>query len=74
MRSVAGVHAQTCRVMLTLCSGQKIQSSVERMFRIWRERKVYDKVFVRQLELLLSGQPSTTGEAWGKASPRELCV
>ena len=26
------------------------------MFRIWRERKVYDKSYVQELELLLTGQ------------------
>ena len=38
-----------------MSSGQKIQSSVERMFRIWRERKVYDNDFVQLLDQLLSG-------------------
>ena len=46
------------------CSGQKIQSSVERMFRIWRERKVYDKIFVRRLDTLLSSGKSGQEEGW----------
>ena len=51
----------TCLSHLTvgcavLFSGQKIQSSVERMFRIWRDRKVYDKEFVKCLDQLLAGQ------------------
>lgn len=32
------------------------------MFRIWRDRKVYDKAFVKQLDLLLSGESSDKGE------------
>ena len=46
---------------VSLSSGQKIQSSVERMFRIWRDRKVYDKVFVKRLDQLLSGESSEKG-------------
>ena len=33
--------------------GQKIQTSIERMFRIWKERKVYSNAFLRELELLI---------------------
>ena len=51
-----------CVIFVFPFSGQKIQSSVERMFRIWRDRKVYDKVFVKQLDQLLSGQSSEGGE------------
>ena len=42
-------------------SGQKIQSSVERMIRIWRDRKVYDKSFLKQLEQLLIGSSDDGG-------------
>lgn len=48
--------------MKLLSSGQKIQSSVERMFRIWRDRKVYDKAFVKQLDQLLSGEKGGPAE------------
>ena len=43
-------------MLYCVCSDQKIQSSVERMLRIWRDRKVYGKAFVRHLEQLLSGK------------------
>ena len=33
--------------------GQKIQTSVERMFRIWKERRVYDNSFLKELEQLI---------------------
>lgn len=33
--------------------GQKIQTSVERMFRIWKERKVYSNAFLKELEMLI---------------------
>ena len=33
--------------------GQKIQTSVERMFRIWKERRVYDNTFLKELEQLI---------------------
>jgi regulator of Ty1 transposition protein 103 len=50
------------QVVPQIC-GQKIQSSVERMLRIWRERKVYDKAFVKQLDQLLSGSQPEEEEA-----------
>ena len=34
-------------------SGQKIQTSIERMFRIWKDRKVYNSQFLRELETLI---------------------
>jgi len=33
--------------------GQKIQTSVERMFRIWKERRLYDNAFLKELSLLI---------------------
>lgn len=33
--------------------GQKIQTSVERMFRIWKERRVYSNAFLKELEMLI---------------------
>ena len=33
--------------------GEKIHTSVQRMFRIWKERKVYDNGFLRELEQLI---------------------
>lgn len=33
--------------------GQKIQTSIERMFRIWKERRVYSNAFLKELELLI---------------------
>lgn len=36
-----------------LCRGQKIQTSVERMFRIWKDRRVYSNAFLKELELLI---------------------
>lgn len=32
------------------------------MFRIWRDRKVYDKAFVKQLDQLLSGEKGGPAE------------
>ena len=32
-----------------LCSGQKIQTSVERMIRIWKERKIFKNNFLSEL-------------------------
>ena len=58
---VACVHLCVLWLYISWTSGQKIQSSVERMFRIWRDRKVYDKVFVKQLDQLLAGQSSEGG-------------
>ena len=49
-------------VCVCVISGQKIQSSVERMLRIWRERKVYDKAFVKHLDQLLCGSQSEEEE------------
>eukprot|EP00731_Ephydatia_muelleri_P016564 Em0009g988a len=34
---------------VSFVSGQKIQSSVERMLRIWRDRKVYDSAYIKEL-------------------------
>ena len=31
-------------------SGLKIQTSVERIFRIWKERHIYDSSFLKQLQ------------------------
>ena len=48
--------------------GQKIQTSVERMFRIWKERRVYDNTFLKELELLI--EPTRKPEvAAAKAAP-----
>lgn len=33
--------------------GQKIQTSIERMFRIWKDRRVYSNAFLKELELLI---------------------
>ena len=33
--------------------GEKIHTSVQRMFRIWKERKVYDNGFLHELEQLI---------------------
>lgn len=33
--------------------GEKIHTSVQRIFRIWKERKVYDNGFLRELEQLI---------------------
>lgn len=57
-----------------LFSGQKIQSSVERMFRIWRDRKVYDKAFVKQLDQLLSGETSEKGTPELNLCPVRQCL
>jgi hypothetical protein len=38
---------------MILFRGQKIQTSVERMFRIWKERRVYDNSFLKELEQLI---------------------
>lgn len=39
--------------MFCFIRGQKIQTSIERMFRIWKERKVYSNAFLKELELLI---------------------
>ena len=62
IHKTTSVHTEELCVVVRVISGQKIQSSVERMLRIWRERKVYDKAFVKQLDQLLSGsQPEEEG-------------
>ena len=43
--------------MMLMCplrfSGQKFQTSVERVLRIWKDRRVYENRFVKELELLI---------------------
>lgn len=53
----------TQRFMCCLCvfRGQKIQTSVERMFRIWKDRRVYDNSFLKELEQLI--EPSRQSQA-----------
>ncbi|KAI6652265.1 Regulation of nuclear pre-mRNA domain-containing protein 2-like [Oopsacas minuta] len=40
-------------------SGQKIQTSIERIFKIWKERKVYDKRFIEELKKRITMGPHT---------------
>ncbi len=42
-----------CVFFFIFFRGQKIQTSVERMFRIWKERRVYDNSFLKELEQLI---------------------
>lgn len=58
------IHIMAC---LYVYRGQKIQTSVERMFRIWKERRVYDNAFLKELELLI--EPTRKAETPTKASP-----
>ena len=39
--------------------GQKIQTSIERMFRIWKERRVYSNAFLKELEHLIEPAKAT---------------
>ena len=38
---------------MCLFRGQKIQTSIERLFRIWKERHVYNTAFLKELEMLI---------------------
>ena len=40
--------------------GQKIQTSVERMLRIWKDRRLYDNAFLKELTSLI--EPATKPE------------
>ena len=42
-----------CHGVGDVYSGQKIQTSVERMIRIWKERKIFKHKFVTELISLL---------------------
>lgn len=44
------------------------------MFRIWRDRKVYDKAFVKQLDQLLSGEASEKGSPELNLFPVSQCL
>ena len=39
-------------------SGQKIQNPIERIFKIWKERKVFDKKFVDDLKKRITSEYS----------------
>ena len=46
--------------MWSLCSsGQKFQTSVERVLRIWKDRRVYENRFVKELQLLIGKERKT---------------
>ena len=48
-------------MFVVLFRGQKIQTSVERMFRIWKDRRVYDNSFLKELEQLI--EPARQSQA-----------
>ena len=54
--------------------GQKIQTSVERMFRIWKERRVYDNSYLKELEQLIEpSRKSQTSSSQPAASSFKVC-
>lgn len=57
-------------LLLHFHSGQKFQTSVERVLRIWKERKVYDGQFVKELQLLIGEKRDDNG-VWRKKGGRD---
>lgn len=55
------------------CRGEKIHTSVQRMFRIWKERKVYDNGFLRELEQLIGMLDKTIWTCLSTSLDRRVC-
>ena len=62
----------TSSLFHSLSRGQKIQTSVERMFRIWKERRLYDNAFLKELNQLI--EPSQKPEVAGPVSEFKVCA